>query len=685
MVNFDDAGQALLAAEVNAPGSFSVTAVSEALALMSESSVSHGAGLEHVITTVARLLKHPDDRVTKEAGHWINRAVFHPANNSAYVIAQLARLHPDVLVLVEPTLVRLSRSGDPGTRVTVCKIAADRAGPEHRALLNAVFARLRDKNPEVRFAAVTAFLQLGATAAPALPRLRRLLHDKDQEIRLIADEAVSQIEAALESERESLSLHPEVMLGGTRPATSATARRDKRAASGRPPSMSARERSHFLPDRAGQPQLYPWQIDALEAWRRRGRCGVVEAVTGAGKTRIGFAAMEEEIRAGGKVLVIVPSSVLLDQWLRILRTDYRWLRAAGHGDGERSTLDSVDVLVTTVQSAMRVTDRILPDGQGLLIADECHRYGAERFSEALHGSFPRRLGLSATYQRADSGLAEFLLPYFGKSCFKLDYDRALQEGVISPFRVLQVLCAMRPDEQEEYDRLDAAAKEARWKLISRYGVPEEPFGKFMKAVLHLAEFGTMREGIAAKSYISAFTKRRILISDTPAKLNALRHLVPVLKAAERGLVFSETVAGATEAAAVLQEEGVAAEVVHGGVEKSVRQGALNDFNAGRITVLCAPKVLDEGIDVPAADVAVVLAASRTERQMIQRMGRVIRRKPDGDSALLILLAIKDTFEDPAQGGHEAFLGRVTGVAERSAVCGVDELDGLALAFWRDDN
>ena len=81
-------------------------------------------------------------------------------------------------------------------------------------------------------------------------------------------------------------------------------------------------------------------------------------------------------------------------------------------------------------------------------------------------------------------------------------------------------------------------------------------------------------------------------------------------------------------------------------------------------MLAAPRVLDEGIDVPAADLAVIVGASRSRRQMIQRMGRVLRRKPDGRRARFAVLFVEGTVEDPRLGAHEAFLGEIIDVADR---------------------
>src|SRR5205085_12581757 len=110
--------------------------------------------------------------------------------------------------------------------------------------------------------------------------------------------------------------------------------------------------------------------------------------------------------------------------------------------------------------------------------------------------------------------------------------------------------------------------------------------------------------------------------------------------------------------------GLRADVMHSGLSSVQRQGVLRRFAAGDTRVLAAPRVLDEGIDVPVADLAVIVGASRSRRQMVQRMGRVLRRKPDQRRARFAVLYVEDTVEDPRFGAHEAFLGEIVDVANR---------------------
>ncbi len=88
---------------------------------------------------------------------------------------------------------------------------------------------------------------------------------------------------------------------------------------------------------------------------------------------------------------------------------------------------------------------------------------------------------------------------------------------------------------------------------------------------------------------------------------------------------------------------------------------LAGFESNEYEQVAVPKLLDEGIDVAAANLAIIIAASRAQRQMIQRMGRVLRQKEDRRLAHVVVFYVQDTSEDP-EVAHEGFLELVTGVA-----------------------
>jgi RNA polymerase primary sigma factor len=331
------------------------------------------------------------------------------------------------------------------------------------------------------------------------------------------------------------------------------------------------------------------------------------------------------------------------------------------GAGRRDSLASHDVLVAVVNSARSRDLRPVRQG-GLLIADECHRYGSAFNRLALDERFQRRLGLSATYARDDDGNLAWLDPYFGGTCFRLGYDRAVRDGIVARFTVTLVGVELPVGERAYYDDLTEQMR-ALWRaLVGRYGVPEAPFEEFMRALAALADSDEPGSS-TARSYRRAMLERRRLLADTEAKDSALALLAPEVGAADRTIVFTQSIAAAERASRVLAGCGFRAGAVHSEIPARERAEMLPRFANGDLSVLVAPRVLDEGIDVPAADLAVIAGASRSRRQMVQRMGRVLRRKADGRLARFVVLFAERTVEDPASGAHEAFLDEVVAVAE----------------------
>ncbi len=408
--------------------------------------------------------------------------------------------------------------------------------------------------------------------------------------------------------------------------------------------------------------LYQWQADALAAWARHHRRGVIEAVTGTGKTVVGIAAALQEIGDRGQVLVLVPTVELQRQWVVELTARLPDRTLIGRlGDGANDRLASHDVLVAVVNSARAIDVRPIRRG-GLLVADECHRYGSAVNQLALDRRFTHRLGLSATYGRDDDGNRDWLDPYFGGTCFQMGYRRALADEVTAHFNVALVGVEFSTEERDRYQRLTDVMGQQRSRLIGRYGVPAEPFEAFMAAVNALADGDGAGNGVA-RSYRTAMLERRRLLADSPAKDAAVARLAPTIRSADRAIVFTQSIAASERIAWVLGAHGLRAGVVHSEMAGPARRSALGRFESGELQVISAPRVLDEGIDVPAADLAVIAGASHSRRQMVQRMGRVLRRKADGRRARFAVLYVEDTVEDPHQGAHGAFLDEMVHAAE----------------------
>jgi superfamily II DNA or RNA helicase len=413
-------------------------------------------------------------------------------------------------------------------------------------------------------------------------------------------------------------------------------------------------------------ELRDWQVRALADWSDGAR-GVVEAVTGSGKTRLALAAVQLVVERGGVALVLVPTLGLQDQWVRELAAVVPRGRIGRLGGGRSDDLDRHAVLVATPQSAAGLPIEPPHGVPGLLVADEAHRFGAPTWAEALKPSFTLRLALTATFEREDDGLVDVLAPYFGEVVHRYGYAEAARDGVIAPFDVTLVGVPLTADEQARHDELDARVRRVTRALIAGGSLPREP--RALIAALSAIVADAQRSGRdgpqvrAAREYLSVVRERRSVAAGAAGKLEVVAALAPAL-AMHRTLAFTDTVDQAESVVRRLRSGGAAASTLHGELDDRTRRSRLARFGRGELVALAAPRVLDEGVDLPDADVALALSAFRTRRHLVQRLGRVLRRKADGRTAHLVLLHASGTLEDPARGGHHGFLAQVDGVARR---------------------
>ena len=421
--------------------------------------------------------------------------------------------------------------------------------------------------------------------------------------------------------------------------------------------------------------LRPWQREALTAWYDAGCVGICEAVTGTGKTHLGLEAVAQTVRRGGRATVLVPSVLLQRQWELRLEEFVGAAVIAKVGGNARGNPKTADVVLAVVNSAASNDLTDIP-GMELLVADEVHRYGGEGWAVALRDGYDRRLGLTATLERSsDDGVAELLLPYFTSVVHHYGYDRATTEGVVAPFDLIFLGVDLDPEQRQEYESLGRRISSARKVLIRAGAKP---------ATLH-QQLGALRSmgGDVTKAVIAfenATRERRRLLAETPAKHDAVRSLSEFVRESDGSVVFTQSIETAEAAAHVLREEHLQVEAVSSALTHRRRQELIDGLFDRALDALAAPKILDEGVDVPDVNLGIVMGASSSRRQMIQRLGRIIRLKADGGRARFVVLFVIDSVEDPQSGSRQDFMDEVEDAASRVVLLPEWDEDDLS-AVW----
>ncbi len=371
-----------------------------------------------------------------------------------------------------------------------------------------------------------------------------------------------------------------------------------------------------LPGRWAEPLLRPYQDDAIWAWHRAGQRGVVVLPTGSGKTRLALAAMA---RAGVPALALVPTRVLLDQWVREVSGAYGG-PVGCLGDGQRR-LEAVTV--ATFESAWRQMERI-GDRFGLLVVDEVHHFGDGRRDEALElCTAPSRLGLTATPPRSPS--SDRLRGLVGPTVFELSVGD-LSGRFLARCELVTLRLDLDPEERGEWERAVSV-----YRPVLRAFQRECPNVDWIDFVRASSRTEQGRQALAA------FRRSRAVLAFPSAKRDAVAGLL-ARHAMSRVLVFTPDNATAY---AVAREHLVMPMTCH--ISRVERAAALDRFRRGELRALVSARVLNEGIDVPDADVAIVVGGTQGEREHVQRIGRLLRPR-EGKTAVVYELVMRGTSE-----------------------------------------
>ncbi len=410
---------------------------------------------------------------------------------------------------------------------------------------------------------------------------------------------------------------------------------------------------------------YGWQREAADAWQKNGLRGVIEAATGSGKTRVGMHIAQNLLADGWQVLIVTQSRDLVAQWVKEAeylnmpintdRTAWEMVNSGTRGIG----------VVTYARAGLgklAFHGKQRSDPPRLLIADEAHHLGSEiQGNRILSMPWKALLGLTATLERGDDGVAK-INEIVGPVVFRYSVKRAVSDGVLAPFHYVTLGVALEPDTWEAYQECDRLVKKWAGHLLAETNNQDLP-----NSLMKFAQQRSKAGSFAAGMYISKWNQRKKLVASSEAKTSALKNL-HLEKSGSRLLVFAETEDAAIATANALNKPNIFKVKAFSSklLNRKEREQLLDQFAAREIDGLVAPKLLDEGINLPEADLGIVLAKSSSSVQLVQRLGRVLRKKGDGRNAVFLTLFARGTYEDPHSGmGDEEKDARIAEVESAS--------------------
>lgn len=385
--------------------------------------------------------------------------------------------------------------------------------------------------------------------------------------------------------------------------------------------------------------LYTYQKSAVESWIDGDMQGIFNMATGTGKTFTAFGCLDYALNLKTPLFAVIasPYSHLVQQWNKEIdrfgikydkliiadsKTKWKDELADGLRNLELNQLSSIVVLTTHATLSSKDFIEIFQNAEktrfeSFLIVDEVHGIGSEKRKLGLSPDYKLRLGLSATPNRFFDDIGtEAIINYFGPVLFEFSLEDAIintnpatGETYLTPYRYFPLFLSLNRDEREEYIR------------------------KTKNIAIQVSRAHSSKE--RQEKLQNLLINRARIIKNADEKINYLRQLLIKLGSSIKWTIIycedkhqmDKVIEIATELRLIshrftMEEGTVPQEKYHG---LSQRGFLLENFANGKYQLLVAKKCLDEGVDVPAARVAIIMASSTNPREYIQRIGRVIRR------------------------------------------------------------
>lgn len=377
---------------------------------------------------------------------------------------------------------------------------------------------------------------------------------------------------------------------------------------------------------------FPHQLEALRAWWERGRGrGVVVLPTGTGKTFLAMMAIRKVARP---TLVVTPTIDLLHQWYSqlsdVFRTEIGLLGGGSHA--------LQPLTVATYDSAYLYLER-WGHRFGLLVSDECHHLPGPSYQLIAVGAIaPYRLGLTATPERAD-GQHILLDELLGPIIFRREIHELAGE-FLAEYRTERIDVDLTPEEEREYQRNRSIYRSFVAERGIRLNGPQG-WQRFIQE---------SQRSSRGRQAFRAYLEQKRLERAPAGKLLMLEEL---LRRHQRDRVLIFTADNATVYR--IARAFLVPAITHQTKAKERKQ-ILQRFHSGEYSVVVTSQVLNEGVDVPAANVGIVLSGTGTTRESVQRLGRLLR-KQGGKQAVLYELVARNTaevFTSQRRRRHQAF-------------------------------
>lgn len=410
--------------------------------------------------------------------------------------------------------------------------------------------------------------------------------------------------------------------------------------------------------------LYKWQQECVDAWRKNSYRGTVKVATGGGKTLFALAAAQhiQNNRENQLCLaIVVPTIVLMNQWYEEFQSsnlpEEVLVKLGGGNLASDVDLSSVRVFICVLASAKKHLPELIKSADWerkmLLIVDECHKAGADQAKNIFQIKPAFTLGLSATPERSDESENQFADEGFNNSTlgkalgpiiFDYTIDQCFEDGLLAPFEVHHIGLPLTEDESRKYQLLSNEISNFNQSLRPIFEQSKQ--NNFM-AWCRWVSNQNLPYAHKAAQFMNRTSERKKLLYQAKYRFEiSIAILSEFAKANSDGkaILFHETIDEVETLFVRACKQRLPAVLEHSKLPQSIRNDSIEAFRNGTARIIISAKSLVEGFNVPSADLGLISASTSSVRQRIQSLGRMLRRKPNDEEATIFALYVKDTVD-----------------------------------------
>lgn len=363
-----------------------------------------------------------------------------------------------------------------------------------------------------------------------------------------------------------------------------------------------------------------WQVEAFNAWGLGNQRASVEAGTGTGKTKLAMMVIEQNYK--DSVIIVVPTVVLQRQWKEEIETLFPSLEIGLIGDGESDYSKQITIaIVNSIREDILIRD--------ILIMDECHRYGSvENFKFIGNGTFNKVLALTATMDRTDGN--DKLITKRFPIVYRITQKDAINRGYLSKYIVVNKSVYLTEGEQTSYNEAQ-----------NNIDTSMKHFKNYYDMMDTLKTPGWSDNKRLAMKANKGYNSRKKILNNSHNKIEEAITIVNNHKN-NKIIIFNELKTVADKIYRKLKKEGYAVGLYHSGLKAKEKTEMIEKYISNEYTIMVTVKALDEGLDVESCDIGIIVSGNSTTRQVIQRVGRILRASEGKRYAKLYQLYVPDT-------------------------------------------